>query len=264
MKRPSIPRERGRRVAAIALLIVVVAMLSGCERRVELQLAPDVRRASEIAAALASHGIVVDRKPVKSGVMLVVADSDLPLAIRALREAGLLRSVRPTVDEALGKRGIAPTPQEERARHMRAIERELESTLMEIDGVVAARVSVVPPERPAPGVPLASASASVLVKHRGDVDLSPLVPGIATLVKHAVPGLAAEDDRHVAVMLLPEQHAAVPNSPAPATASRVELRAVGQLILLAAGSIAIGYFADRTLRRLRARTSNGGVDDGEP
>lgn len=246
------------RRAAPACLIAAILVLPGCERKVELQLAPDARRASEIAAVLGGHGIGVERKPEKSGVMLSVSDSDLPRAMSALREAGMLRGARPSADEALGKRGIAPTPLEERARHIHAIERELEATLLEIDGVVAARVSVVTPERPAPGAPLASASASVLVKHRADVDLSPLVPGISRLVKNGVPGLAAEDDRHVAVMLLPEQRIAPVHQEPPTT------RNVGtalRLTLLVFGSMAMGYFVDRWVRFFRQGSSKRSVDD---
>jgi type III secretion protein J len=256
-------RAAGRRaVGALLPLIAIVVLLSGCEQKVELQLVPDARRASEIAAALSSHGIVVARKPEKSGVMLSVESADFPRAMRALREAGLLRSARPGVDEALGKRGIAPTQLEERARHIHAIERELESTLMEIDGVIAARVSVVPPERPAPGAALASASASVFVKHSADVDLSPLVPGIARLVKNGVPGLAVEDDRHVTVMLVPEQRAAIAYATAPAGAAGPSVRTMMQLALLVAGSMTAGLFLDRGVRRLRQRAVHRSTDDG--
>jgi type III secretion protein J len=248
-------------------LIVAVLACAACERKVQLQLAPDARKASEIAAVLSGHGIDVERHSEKSGVMLSVADSELPRAMSALREAGLLRAARPSADEALGKRSLAPTPIEERARHTHAIERELEATLMEIDGVVAARVSVVTPERPAPGAPLAAASASVLVKHRADVDLTPLVPGISRLIKNGVPGLASEDDRHVAVMLLPDQPVAPPQAAKVSEFARITGSAGSagislRLAMLVCASAAIGYFADRLLRVLRSRGANRSVDDG--
>ncbi|WP_206952678.1 hypothetical protein [Trinickia acidisoli] len=233
-------------------LVVAVLGLSGCERKVELELAPDVRKASEIAAVLGTHGIEVERKAEKSGVMLSVAHADFFRAMRALREAGLLRPDRPSIDEKLGKRGVAPSPAEERARRVHAIERGLEETLMDIDGVIAARVRIVPSERPAPGAPLASASAAVLVKHRADVDLSSLVPGIASLVKNGTPGLAGADDHRVAVLLVPEQPIA--NAPAVA-ADRAIDRSASRLVALACGSMAFGYFADRLLRRVRWRAS---------
>ncbi len=243
-----------RRAVQVGLPLMAAALvLSGCERRVELQLAPDARRASEIAAALAGQGIGVERKREKSGVMLSIAESDLPQAMSAMREAGLLRTARPSIDEALGERGIASTPLEARARLIHAIERELEATLMEIDGVVGARVSAVPPERPAPGAPLAPASASVLVKHRADIDLSGLLPGIARLVKNGVPGLAAEDDRYVTVMLLAEPRGPAERVPPVAAPSAY---ATVRTIALVCGAAAAGYFADRLLRLFRRRSAS--------
>jgi type III secretory pathway lipoprotein EscJ len=109
---------------------------------------------------------------------------------------------------------------------------------------------------------LASASASVLVKHSADVDLSPLVPGIARLVKNGVPGLAVEDDRHVTVMLVPEQRAAIAHDTAAGGAAGPRVRTMMQLALLVAGSVALGLFLDRGVRRLRQRAVNRSTDDG--
>lgn len=250
-------RASRRAMLAGGCLIVAVLTLSGCERKVELQLASDVSKASEMTAVLAAHGIAVDREPRKAGVMLSVARPDVPRAMHLLREAGLLRPGRSTADEAFGKRAIVPTPLEELARRVHAIERDLEATLMDIDGVVAARVRIVPPERQAPGLPLTPASASVFVKHRADVDLSPLAPGIASLVKNGAPGLAGTDDRRVAVVLVPEQ----PIVHVPAAGGGEVDRATSRLVALAVGCTALGYFGDRLWRRIGLRWANRG-DDG--
>ncbi len=252
-------RAAPARLPSILAWLVAALMLSGCERKIQLQLAPDVRKASEIAAALSTHGIEVERTPEKSGVMLSVASSDFSRAMSVLREAGLLRAHGPSADEALGKRGFAPTPLEERTRRIHGIERELEATLMDIDGVIAARVRVVPSERPAPGAPLAPASASVFVKHRAGFDLSPLLPGMARLVKHAVPGLAGEDDRRVVVLLVPEQPVDVVPRALPSSATVGD--SVPRLAMLMCGSMALGYFADRLLRRVRRRSSKRGAEE---
>lgn len=261
-----------RTVSAYVLLLVAALALSGCERKVEFQLAPDIRRASEIAAVLSAQGIAVDRKPEKAGVMLSVADSEFPRAMTVLRDAGLLRASRPGADQALGKRPIAPTPVEEQARRIHGIERDLEATLMDIDGVIAARVRIVPPERPAPGSALTAPSASVLVKHRADIDLSPLLPGIVGLVKNGAPGLAGEDDRRVAVMLVPEQ--TLPLAAVSPASEALDRRTPMPLpmpiwVPLVCGAAAFGYFADRLLRRARRTSTNTGItgiseaNDGE-
>lgn len=245
-----------RAAQASALAIIAALALAGCERKIDLQLAPDIGRASEMVAALGARGIEVDRKPEKAGVMLSVAGSDFPRAMQALRDAGLLRPSRATVDEALGKRGLALTPSEALSRRGHVIERDLEATIMDIDGVVSARVRIVSPERPAPGLPLSAASASVFVKHRADVDLSPLVPGIARLVKHGAPGLVGVDDSRVAILLVPEQP--VVHVPAAPGGVMVD-RSASWLIALAAAGVVLGCFADRLVRRVRRR----GVQPGE-
>lgn len=248
-----------RTAQAYGLLIVAALALPGCERKVALQLAPDIGRASEMVAVLGARGIEVERKPEKSGVMLSVAGSDFPRAMQALRDAGLLRPSRATIDEALGKRGIALTPSEALARRVHAIERDLEATVMDIDGVVSARVRIVPPERPAPGLPLSPASASVFVKHRADVDLSPLAPGIARLVKHGAPGLAGVEDGRVAIVLVPEQPIVhVPAAPGGVVVDRLASR----LIALAAAGVVLGCLADRLVRRIRRRGFQRGEADG--
>lgn len=236
---------------------VAVACLVGCGRKVALQHAADVRQASEIAAVLGARGIEVERKPEKAGVMLYVGEADFPQAMQALREAGLLRPSRQSVDEALGKRGIAPTPLEERQRHIHVVERDLEAALMDIDGVTAARVRVVPPERPAPGAPLMRASASVLVKHRAGVDLSPLLPGIAKLVKNGAPGLAGEDDRRVTVLLVPEQSSAA--VPADSGGNATDPFRLPSLPVVA-GSAALGFLAHALLCRVAWRRPKQGKD----
>lgn len=250
------PASRGAALA-YGWWIAAALTLSGCERKIELQWVSDVGKASEIEAALGAQGIEVDRRSEKSGVMLSVAGSDLPRAMQAMREAGLMRPTRSTIDEALGKPGIAPTPHEALARRIHAIERALEATIMDIDGVVAARVRVVPPERQAPGLPLTAASASVFVKHRPDVDLSPLVPGIASLVKNGAPGLAGADDRRVAVLLVPE-HPLV-HVPAASGGGNVD-RATSSLIALVFGSMTLGYGLDRLVRRVRRRRVQRGFE----
>lgn len=236
-------------------VVVAVAGSAGCGRKVALEQAADVRQASEIDAVLSARGIEVERKSEKAGVTLFVGNADFPHAMRALREAGLLRPSRPSVDEALGKRGIAPTPFEERLRHVHAIERDLEAALMDIDGVTAARVRVVPPERPFPGAQLMPASASVLIKHRAGVDLSPLLPGMARLVKNGAPGLAGEDDRHVTVLLVPEQSS--DGAPAVSGGTSHDPSRL-PLIAVVAGAAALGFFADRLLRRIDWRRPKGG------
>lgn len=244
-----------------ALMLLPLLLLVGCGARIELYRASDAQSANEIESVLRQRGIGVQRVGGKDGVVLSVADGDFSRAISALHAAGLPRQARARVGDAFGKKGMLPTPAEERARYAQALEQAIESTLLEIDGVVSVRSRVVAQERAAPGAPSIPASASLLIKHRRDVDLSPLVPGIVQLVKNGVPGLAGEDDRRVAVVVVPEQEinaAAVPLAP---TDSRGGLFAAATIALILVAS-AVGACAGWHARTALARI-NGGRPDGQ-
>ncbi|MEX3957892.1 hypothetical protein [Trinickia sp. EG282A] len=198
-RRPFAARCRRRAIATAVLLA-----LCACSKRIDLHIAPDMQSANETEAALRQRGIAVARRQGKEGVVLSVADADFVDAIAALRDAGLPRHARSRLPDAFGKKGAMSTPLEDRARYIHGLEKEIENTMLDIDGVVAARARVVPQERPAPGMPLTPASASLLIKHRSNIDLAPLVPGIVRFVKNGVPGLAGEDDGRIAVVLVTE------------------------------------------------------------
>ncbi len=182
--------------------------LAGCDAPIELFRTSDVQAANEVQAALRDRGIGVSRARDKDAVVLSVTDADFSGAAGALRDAGLPRQPRRGLADALTEKGLLPSPLEERTRYVHALEAAIESAILDIDGVVSVRARVVPPERPSPGAPLFPASASLLIKHRPDVDLTGLVPGLVGLVKNGVPGLAGEDDRHVAVLLVKEREPA--------------------------------------------------------
>lgn len=192
---------RRRGVAGWAAVVFALT-LAGCDARIEVFRTVDVQAANEIEAVLRQRGIGVARARDKDAVVLSVANAEFPGAASALRDAGLPRQPRRALGDAFTRKGLLPTPLEERARYVHGLEAAIESAILDIDGVVSVRARVVPPERLSPGVPLLPASASLLVKHRPDVDLTGLVPGLVQLVKNGVPGLADEDDRRVAVVLV--------------------------------------------------------------
>lgn len=195
--------RRGRWVAAVFILA-----LAGCDARIELFRTADVQAANEVEAELRHRDIGVARTRDKDVVVLSVTDAEFSGAANALREAGLPRQPRRGLADAFTRNGLLPSPLEERTRYVHGLEAAIESAILDIDGVVSVRARVVPPERPSPGAPFFPASASLLIKHRPDIDLTGLVPGLVRLVKNGVPGLAGEDDGHVAVVLVKERESA--------------------------------------------------------
>ena len=197
--------------------MVSMIALSACVPRIEFYQTTDLHSANEVEALLRARAIAVERRPLKGGVALSVSDRDFPEAVAVLRDAGLPREAPARLADVFGKKGMMPTPLEEKARYIRAIEQEIESAVLDIAGVVAARARIVPLDRHGHGAPAVPPSASLLIRHRADVELSGLVPGLVQLVKNGVPGLADEDDRRVAVMLVAEPGRAAPAMRPPGT-----------------------------------------------
>jgi len=219
---------------------VFALTLAGCDAQIELFRTSDVQAANEVQATLRHRGIGVTRARDKDAVVLSVTDAEFSGAAGALRDAGLPRQPRRGLADAFSDKGLLPSPVEERTRYIHALEAAIESAILDIDGVVSVRARVVLPERPSPGAPLFPASASLLIKHRSDIDLSGLVPGLVRLVKNGVPGLAGEDDGHVAVMLVKEQEPAA--APARATSAahfRPPQAAWAAAVVLVAGGTAM-------------------------
>jgi type III secretion protein J len=103
------------------------------------------------------------------------------------------------------KEGLVSSPLEERARYIYALSQELTNTLSQMDGVLAARVHVVLPERGGVGENTTPSTAAVFIKHQAGYNLDALQPQIRKLVTHAIPGLT--EDR-VSIALVSAQPAA--------------------------------------------------------
>ncbi|MGA0583449.1 MAG: EscJ/YscJ/HrcJ family type III secretion inner membrane ring protein, partial [Castellaniella sp.] len=100
------------------------------------------------------------------------------------------------------KEGLVSSPLEERARYIYALSQELTNTLSQMDGVLAARVHVVLPERGEIGEAATPSTAAVFIKHRVGYSFDALKPQIRQLVTHAIPGLT--EDR-VSIVLVSAQ-----------------------------------------------------------
>lgn len=187
-----------RTVACLSLALTLT--VAGCQAELANGLAE--READEVVLALDAAGIgarkVHDDTLGDSSYRVEVADGDLVSAMSVLRERGLPRQPAPGLEALFGSGGLVPSASEERARLAAAMSGELSRSLEAIEGVVAARVHVAPPQPgtraldDAPG----SARASVLLTVRAGALVD--ADSARALVAGAVPGLARED---VAVVL---------------------------------------------------------------
>lgn len=197
-------RARLSRLQQRTSLLCMIGLLCACSREVVLQSSLSDSDANEIVMVLNQQGIPVEKRPAKEGVNLVLAETDLSRATATMNGAGLPRRSRESLGEVFKKQGMISSPLEERVRYLAGLSEELGYTLQQFDGVIAARVHVVLPERVAPGEPLQPSSAAVFIKYRPPIDEDAITPRIQRLVASGIPGLASEDGRSkVSVVLTP-------------------------------------------------------------
>lgn len=182
-------------------------LLAAC--KVELYSNLEEREANEMVAILLHQGIPAEREITKDrGLVVSVEEDRFADAVDVLRRNGYPRERYAKIPDLFKGEGLVSSPVEEQARLIYALSQELSSTISEIDGVYSARVHVVLPDSEGLKVASTPSSASVVIRHRADVDLSKLTPEIKMLVANGIKGLLYEN---VSVVFLPtDPEAAMP------------------------------------------------------
>jgi type III secretion protein J len=183
------------------LVLGAVVLLTGCSNQ-ELYSQLSERQANEMVAVLRQAGIEADKKVAEGRFSVLAPRGDFADAVRLLNAQGYPRESFDSMGKVFKKEGFVSSPLEERARLVHALSQEISNTIASIDGVVAARVHLVVPDRhplldkPQP------AAASVFIKHRPDKDLTPQITQIKALVVNSLEGLSYD---HVTVALFPAE-----------------------------------------------------------
>lgn len=172
-----------------AVLVLVVG-LAGCTRT-PLYTELTETQANQVQAALLSAGIDAQKAAMAKakGWSITVNRPDIPQAMSVLTAAGLPRHPSSTLGELFPKEGFVSSPLEERARYVFALSQEVEHTLMQLDGVVEARVHIAIPERSVLDDKPPSASASVVIIERPDARLESRETDIKAIVTDGIEGL---------------------------------------------------------------------------
>lgn len=198
--------------------------------------------ANEVMAALLNAGIGTIKTSGKEGMVgLSIEASEVGRAVDLLRTRGLPREHYAGMGEVFRKEGLISSPLEERARYIYALSQELRGTIAQIDGVVAARVHVVLPERSSSGDPYTPSSAAVFIKHQEAYNLDTVQPQIRKLVTNSIPSLSAD---RVSIVLISAQMSpdGVPPAVIPVRSVGVPASVVSVLALLLIASLgAVGF-----------------------
>ena len=182
-------------------LCIAAALLAGCSGQ-ELYSQLSERQANEMVAVLRQAGIEADKKVAEGRFSVLAPRGDFADAVRLLNAQGYPRESFDSMGKVFKREGFVSSPLEERARLVHALSQEISNTLASIDGVVAARVHLVVPDRHPLLEKPQPAAASVFIKHRPDKDLTPQLTQIKALVVNSLEGLSYE---HVTVALFPAE-----------------------------------------------------------
>lgn len=239
-------------------------LLAGCTAKIEHGLSE--REANEVRAALEDRGIPVELAAEGKGSTwsVGVARGSAAEATRVLRDEELPRREAPGLAEVFGQGSLVPTATEERARMIQALSGETSRMLGALEGVVRARVLVVPEWKGAGfGAPEpARASVFLRVSSSRAASLAARKAELQQLVAGAVPGLTPD---HVAVLLDP-----ISAPPRPVvvqvkdrTAAVAVACGAGLLVLLLAAGLVLATLKARALR-MELQERPDGAPEAEP
>lgn len=185
-------RPRGAQGApSTNFLLVLVTAVGACSVPIASDL--DETAANRVVAALGRNGIAAEKErdpDAEDRFSVDVGRGDASYALAVMAREELPPREPPGLSEAFGQSSLIPSRADEQAKLLLGTAGELERSLGSVEGVIAARVHLAVP-RPDildPGAPLATPSASVLLKHAGpEPPLS--LDEVRQLVAGAVPGL---------------------------------------------------------------------------
>lgn len=217
---------------ALALLV-----LAGCSQ--QLFGALDESAANQVVGALRVEGLQAQKEAAGEGLWRVtVADGDFARAVQVLKRHNLPPREFDGLGQVFKKESLVSTPTEERARLIHAMSQELERSLLEMDGVMVARVHpVIPPHDPLNPGNLA-ATASVLIKHRAGAEVAGRESMVRALVAAGVEGLSYDNVRVLMVAAGPQP--ALPEEPQVAQALPPVFWGILGVLL---GLLLLAYFA---------------------
>jgi type III secretion protein J len=268
---------RMRRSAASAPLVVLVlalAGLAGCAVPVAAGL--EESDANRVVVALDHAGIDASKEAdpgVEGRFRVTVPRDDASRALSTMADEQLPRSKSRGLLEAADRGQLVPSQAAEHAQLVAGLSGELERTLSNVEGVLAARVHLNLPARD--GLrdgPIPKATSSVLVEHRGSTP--PLtIESVQRLVAGGAPGLAPAD---VAVVFI--AHPARPAGARPdvahvgpiavarssMTTLKVALASLVLVVLVLAGATLGLYAKLARLRRERAEGERAAAARGRP
>lgn len=232
----------------LPVLPCALALLAGCTDQ-ELYSQLSEQQANEMVAVLRSAGLAADKQGRDGHFSVLTSGGDFSRAVRTLSAQGYPREQFDSMGKVFKREGFVSSPLEEHARLVYALQQEIANTVSSIDGVIAARVHLVVPERnPLVDKPQ-PAAAAVFIKHRPDRDMAAQVPQIKALVVNSLEGVPYDS---VTVALFPAEDLPAAAASTARTHSPIELPLLAGALLGALACVGGGVLWWRTRTAKRA------------
>lgn len=187
----------------IASMLAISLLVASCSGRTVLFSGLEQHEGNEIYSTLVKAGIPAEKTQDKTGIGISVPRNLSSDALKILEARGLPHDKRTSIGEVFKKEGMISSPLEEKARYLHAMSQELEKTLLNIDGVLSARVHIVLPERVNPGEAVAPSSAAVFVKYENGTSFPAYVGRVRELVFKSIPGISGDPHTSITVAAVP-------------------------------------------------------------
>ena len=193
----------GLRTLRLILCLCITCLLTACGE-VNLYSGLKEKDANDMLAILYAHGIEATKVTgTDNTVTLTVPKKDFAEAVNILSSRGFPRETFASVRDLFKQSGMVSSPSEDKMRYIFAMAQSLSETLTQIDGVIAARVQIVPPDNnPMADISYPS-SASVFIKYNPRANLDELRPQVKQLVVNSIQGLTYEK---VSLVLVPADY----------------------------------------------------------
>ncbi len=173
----------------ILIPVLCALVLSACNEQ-SLYSGLSEQEANEIVALLQRSNLTASKVTGKEDTFTVTTiEGNFASAVQLLQANGLPRTQFDTLGDVFKDQSFVSSSTAQRARYIHALSQEISHTISSIDGVLLSRVHLSVPENDPLSDVASESSASVFVKHRSNIDLSPHVGQIKALVVNGLENL---------------------------------------------------------------------------
>ncbi|WP_174970846.1 type III secretion system inner membrane ring lipoprotein SctJ [Pandoraea morbifera] len=180
---------------------VLAFALAGC--KVELHRALSETEANQMLALLLVSGLQADKRADTTGMTVRIERGDFVRGVEVLRQHGLPRQKRASVEDVFPPGQLVSSPVQEQAKLNFLKEQRLERMLAALDGVMVAEVSIAQVPVDSAGRATLPPGVAVFVKYSPEINMTQRMTDIRSLVHDSVPGVTPE---RISVVLQPADY----------------------------------------------------------